>query len=118
MIEKCQERCQTTSSDENDEIAKYNCMDRCMIKFLETNDVVNKKLAKMTNQLWCVCLKQDTSTPSVQTQEAQRKLRESPWSNIATWGAFPSESRDWDGSNHLLHLKLCTNPYHTPSQPK
>lgn len=80
-----------------------------MIKFLETNDVVNKKLAKMTNQLWCVCLKQDTSTPSVQTQEAQRKLRESPWSNIATWGAFPSESRDWDGSNHHLHLRLCTN---------
>ena len=89
-----------------------------MVKFLETKAVVNRELAKMINQQWCVCLKQDTSTPSVQTPEAQRKLRESPWSNTAALRAFPAESRDWDGSNHLLHLSLRAKPYHTPLQPK
>ena len=50
LIDNCQERCQTTSLDENDEITQNNCMDRCMIKLLETEDIVNRKLAKLTNQ--------------------------------------------------------------------
>ena len=51
MITVCLDRCNASSSDANDEIVKYNCMDRCMQKFTETKQVVEEHLeGKMVNR--------------------------------------------------------------------
>ena len=51
MITVCLDRCNASSSDTNDEIVKYNCVDRCMQKFTETKQVVEEHLeGKMVNR--------------------------------------------------------------------
>ena len=109
MMDHCQDRCLTTSSDENDEMSENNCMNRCLSKFTETRKIVNEELVQMTKEHWRVCLKQTTLTPFERTLEAQRKLHESPWNSIAVLAAFLPEFRDWDGSDHRLHLNLSIN---------
>ena len=42
----CVSKCNAVSMDEDDQLARDNCMDRCLVKFDETKKVVEKELEK------------------------------------------------------------------------
>ena len=46
MINMCVSKCNAVSMDEDDQLARDNCMDRCLVKFDETKKVVEKELEK------------------------------------------------------------------------
>ncbi|OAO17069.1 hypothetical protein AV274_1226 [Blastocystis sp. ATCC 50177/Nand II] len=46
MFDMCTSKCNAASLDEDDQLGRDNCMDRCLVKFDETKKVVERELEK------------------------------------------------------------------------
>ena len=58
MLDMCTSKCNAASLDEDDQLGRDNCMDRCLVKFDETKKVVERELEKKADSSsLCVCRK-------------------------------------------------------------
>lgn len=56
MFDMCTSKCNAASLDEDDQLGRDNCMDRCLVKFDETKKVVERELEKKADSSsLCVC---------------------------------------------------------------
>ena len=56
MLDMCTSKCNAASLDEDDQLGRDNCMDRCLVKFDETKKVVERELEKKADSSsLCVC---------------------------------------------------------------
>ena len=56
MFDMCTAKCNAASLDEDDQLGRDNCMDRCLVKFDETKKVVERELEKKADSSsLCVC---------------------------------------------------------------
>ena len=46
MFDMCTSKCNAASLDEDDQLGRDNCMNRCLVKFNETKKVVEKELER------------------------------------------------------------------------